>query len=117
MSPDTGTGWGMDTDPAALIRSDVYYVHSRLPSFVQGRVALLGDAAHAVTPDIGQGACLAIEDAAVLAMIMGGELDIRSALPSYDRARRPRTERMARISGQAARVLQARSRVGAGLRD
>jgi 2-polyprenyl-6-methoxyphenol hydroxylase-like FAD-dependent oxidoreductase len=51
------------TDPAALIRSDIYYAHSRLPSYAHGRVALLGDAAHAVTPDIGQGACLAIEDA------------------------------------------------------
>jgi 2-polyprenyl-6-methoxyphenol hydroxylase-like FAD-dependent oxidoreductase len=105
------------TDPAALIRSDIYYVHSRLPSFVQGRVALLGDAAHAVTPDIGQGACLAIEDAAVLATIMRSEADIPGVIHAYDRARRPRTERMARASGVAARVLQARSRVGAGLRD
>jgi 2-polyprenyl-6-methoxyphenol hydroxylase-like FAD-dependent oxidoreductase len=105
------------TDPAALIRSDIYYVHSRLPSFVRGRVALLGDAAHAVTPDIGQGACLAIEDAAVLATIMGSAADVPSALNAYDRARRPRTERMARFSGTAARVLQARSRTGAGLRD
>lgn len=107
----------MATDPAALIRSDIYYVHSRLPSFVHGRVALLGDAAHAVTPDIGQGACLAIEDAVVLATTMRTEAGIPSALHAYDRARRPRTQRMARLSGVAARVLQARSRVGAGLRD
>jgi 2-polyprenyl-6-methoxyphenol hydroxylase-like FAD-dependent oxidoreductase len=105
------------TDPAALIRNDIYYLHSRLPSFVHGRVALLGDAAHAVTPDIGQGACLAIEDATVLATTVGSEAAVPSALHVYDRARRPRTERMARFSGLAARVLQARSRVAAGMRD
>jgi 2-polyprenyl-6-methoxyphenol hydroxylase-like FAD-dependent oxidoreductase len=105
------------TDPATLIRSDIYYIHSRLPSFVHSRVALLGDAAHAVTPDIGQGACLAIEDATVLATTMRREEDIAGALHAYDRARRPRTERMARVSGVAAHVLQARSRIGAGLRD
>jgi 2-polyprenyl-6-methoxyphenol hydroxylase-like FAD-dependent oxidoreductase len=37
----------------AMIRNDIYYVGTRLDSFVRGRVAFLGDAAHAVTPDIG----------------------------------------------------------------
>ncbi|MGH8876316.1 MAG: FAD-dependent monooxygenase [Stackebrandtia sp.] len=54
------------TPEGTLLRHDVYYLRDRLPGFVHGRVALLGDAAHAVTPDIGQGACLAIEDAVTL---------------------------------------------------
>ena len=37
-----------------------------LPRFVQGRVALLGDSAHATTPDLGQGACQALEDSVVI---------------------------------------------------
>jgi 2-polyprenyl-6-methoxyphenol hydroxylase-like FAD-dependent oxidoreductase len=96
------------TPEEALLRHDVYYLRARLPSFVRGRVALLGDAAHAVTPDIGQGACLAIEDAAVLAT--GG-------LGGYDAARLRRTQGMARFSGRLAGLLQAPNPVVGAVRD
>lgn len=95
-----------------LLRQDVYYLRAPLPSFVRGHVALLGDAAHAVTPDIGQGACLAIEDAVVLASTMDG-----GGLPAYDAIRRPRTEGMARFSGRLAGVLQTSNRAAIGIRD
>ena len=99
-----------------LLRHDVYYLRARLPAFVRGRVALLGDAAHAVTPDIGQGACLAIEDAVTLAATIerSGTTD---GLHEYDTIRRPRTQRMARSSGRLGHVLQTRNRVGAHVRD
>jgi 2-polyprenyl-6-methoxyphenol hydroxylase-like FAD-dependent oxidoreductase len=105
------------TPASAMIRNDSYYIRMPLPSFVRGRVVMLGDAAHAVTPDIGQGACLAIEDATVLGTEISenGEVDV--GLAAYDRTRRPRTQRMARISGQAARMLQGRGPVSAGVRD
>ncbi|OQO94691.1 hypothetical protein B1813_00880 [Saccharomonospora piscinae] len=105
------------TDPKALLRNDIYYVADPLPSFVSGRVVLLGDAAHAVTPDIGQGACLAIEDAVVLGIALAGAEEPDSALRAYDAARRPRTQKLAQISGRSARVQQTRNPVGAGLRD
>jgi 2-polyprenyl-6-methoxyphenol hydroxylase-like FAD-dependent oxidoreductase len=68
-------------------KSWVYYLDAPLPRFVEGRVVFPGDAAHAVTPDIGQGACLAIEDAVVLADALAGA-DIDEALAGYDVIRR-----------------------------
>lgn len=105
------------TPPEAMLRNDIYYLPARLPSFTQGRVVLLGDAAHAVTPDIGQGACLAIEDAVVLAAAMANTSDVTAGLYAYDQARRARTQRMTRVSGRAASVLKGRNPVAAGLRD
>jgi 2-polyprenyl-6-methoxyphenol hydroxylase-like FAD-dependent oxidoreductase len=105
------------TPPEVMIRNDIYYVSAPLGRFVHGRVALLGDAAHAVTPDIGQGACLAIEDAVVLAATLAGSTNLTAGLAAYDRVRRPRTQSMARLSGRLARVLQTRNPVAAGMRD
>jgi 2-polyprenyl-6-methoxyphenol hydroxylase-like FAD-dependent oxidoreductase len=100
-----------------MIRNDIYYVGVPLERFVRGRVALLGDAAHAVTPDIGQGACLAIEDAVVLEARLDGSAELTAGLATYDRVRRPRTQSMARLSGRLARILQTRNPITAGLRD
>ena len=58
-----------------------------LPALAVGRVALLGDAAHAMTPDLGQGACQAFEDAVTLASVL--DADVPAALARYDALRRP----------------------------
>lgn len=55
------------TRPRAVLRHDLYALPRPLPRFSQGRVALLGDAAHAMTPHLGPGACMALEEAVVLA--------------------------------------------------
>jgi 2-polyprenyl-6-methoxyphenol hydroxylase-like FAD-dependent oxidoreductase len=104
------------TPADTLLRHDVYYLRAPLPAFVHGRVALLGDAAHAVTPDIGQGACLAIEDAVVLASTVD-EHGVDAGLRAYDASRRPRTESMARFSGRLATVLQTSNPLAIGIRD
>ncbi|MDF5755179.1 FAD-dependent monooxygenase [Spongiactinospora sp. TRM90649] len=67
-----------------------------LPGYVRGRVALLGDAAHAMSPDRGQGAGQSLEDAVVLAASLAGESSIDAALRRYDTERRPRTQAIAR---------------------
>ncbi|SEQ45092.1 FAD-dependent urate hydroxylase [Rosenbergiella nectarea] len=70
--------------------------------FVKGRVALLGDAAHSTTPDIGQGGCAAIEDAVVLAEILASHsLGIEDSLQRYQQRRTVRTRDL---------VLKARKR-------
>jgi 2-polyprenyl-6-methoxyphenol hydroxylase-like FAD-dependent oxidoreductase len=104
------------TPTEALLRDDVHYLSEPLRSFTAGRVALLGDAAHAVTPDIGQGACLAIEDAVVLAAELAAAA-VPAALRSYDAARRPRTQRLARESGRIGHMLMNPNRIAAGIRD
>ncbi|WP_200834278.1 FAD-dependent monooxygenase [Amycolatopsis alkalitolerans] len=91
------------TPPAAVLRHDIYYLRQPLPTYVANRVALLGDAAHAMTPDLGQGACLALEDAATLAGF-AREPDIDAALRRYDHARRPRTQRLVRESARIGRI-------------
>ena len=69
-----------------------------LERWVQGRAALLGDAVHAMTPNIGQGAGMAMEDAAVLAEELAGSQALDKALESYARRRRPRVETVVRVS-------------------
>jgi 2-polyprenyl-6-methoxyphenol hydroxylase-like FAD-dependent oxidoreductase len=57
--------------PDRVLHDDVYWIAEPLPAYHRGRVAILGDAAHAMTPHLGQGACQAIEDAVVLARVAG----------------------------------------------
>ncbi len=72
----------------------------------RGPVTLLGDAAHATTPNLGQGACMALEDAVVLAHCIGTVRSVESALREYERLRIPRTAAIVRESWQAGRILQ-----------
>lgn len=60
----------------------------------QGRVTLLGDAAHAALQTFAQGACMAIEDAVMLASCVEQEQDFAAALRAYERARLVRTARI-----------------------
>lgn len=64
----------------------------------RGAAVLLGDAAHAMTPNIGQGAGMAMEDAAVLAEELASGVEIEHALANYARRRKPRVEAVMRIS-------------------
>ncbi|MFF8035645.1 FAD-dependent monooxygenase [Streptomyces sp. NPDC016626] len=100
----------------AVLRHDLYDLPP-LPSFVRGRVALLGDAAHAMTPNLGQGACQALEDAVVLAHCLDGTPDVAAALRSYDLLRRPRTQAVARRSARLGVIGQLSWPPAALLRD
>jgi 2-polyprenyl-6-methoxyphenol hydroxylase-like FAD-dependent oxidoreductase len=71
-----------------------------LPSWSEGRIVLLGDACHPMTPYMAQGAATSIEDAAILARCLEAarEHDIRAALARYEAHRKPRTSRIQAIS-------------------
>ncbi len=100
------------TEARAISRHDIYDLASPLASFVTGRVVLLGDAAHAMTPDLGQGAGQAIEDAATLALLLQrtrSGADIDAALRIYDRTRRARTQSIARKSRAMGKIAQCDS--------
>jgi len=72
----------------------------------RGRVTLLGDAAHPATPNLGQGGCLAIEDAAVLARSLAETDDVPAALRAFEARRFRRTARITRESLRYGRVGQ-----------
>jgi salicylate hydroxylase len=78
------------------------YDRDPIPRWTQGRVTLLGDSAHAMLPYLGQGACQALEDGAVLANALAASpSDPVAALAAYERVRRPRASSV---------VLTARAR-------
>ncbi|GAA4927812.1 FAD-dependent oxidoreductase [Actinoplanes utahensis] len=82
---------------AEVVRTDIRCLDEPLPRYHAGKVALIGDAAHAMTPNLGQGACQALEDALVLARHADD-------LPAYSAARLARTTAVARASRRIARM-------------
>ena len=70
----------------------------KLRSWSCGRVAVLGDAAHALPPNLGQGGGCAMMNALSLAVHLDGERDIASALAAWERRERPLTEHTQRMS-------------------
>ncbi|TWI56494.1 FAD-dependent urate hydroxylase [Pseudomonas duriflava] len=74
-------------DPATVARVEIHDIEP-LESLVNGRIVLLGDSAHAMAPDLGQGGCQAMEDAWVLMNCLAQhEDDLAAALRAYDIAR------------------------------
>jgi 2-polyprenyl-6-methoxyphenol hydroxylase-like FAD-dependent oxidoreductase len=106
------------TDPADVHVTETVRLAAPLPALAVGRVALLGDAAHAMTPDLGQGGCQAFEDAAALGALLGGArpADVPALLGRYDRVRRPRTTALQRQARRVNRLLRLRG-PAARLRD
>ncbi|GAB3706419.1 FAD-dependent monooxygenase [Nocardiopsis oceani] len=86
-----------------VIRSDVF---DRRPDKTWGRglVTLLGDAAHPINFNVGQGACQALEDALVLAECLDEEVDTAAALRSYEKERRSRTAALQRLARWIGRM-------------
>jgi 2-polyprenyl-6-methoxyphenol hydroxylase-like FAD-dependent oxidoreductase len=80
-----------------------------------GALALLGDAIHPTTPNLGQGGCLAIEDALVVARCLN-EFAPDEAFKRYERLRRRRTTRIARCSRIYGNVGQWESIFGRAFR-
>jgi 2-polyprenyl-6-methoxyphenol hydroxylase-like FAD-dependent oxidoreductase len=90
------------TPEARFIRTDMYDL-TPLPSWHNGRVVLLGDAAHAATPNLGQGGNQAIEDAWVIASAISQHSacnDYAQAFADYERIRKPKAEMIVARSRQ-----------------
>ena len=104
------------TDEAAILRNDMY---DRPPTrhWSRGRVTLVGDAAHPMTPNSGQGACQALEDAVALGDSVKRASDLSEALGLYERRRLRRANRVVTMSRQATRSVQIENRLLCTLRD
>ena len=104
------------TDPADIMKNDA---RDRRPlrRWGEGYVTLLGDAAHPITPNVGQGACMAIEDAACLAKAVVANPDLHSAFVSYEAARRGRTAFVGNQSRRIGAIGQFENRYAVAARD
>lgn len=93
------------TPEAAVLRNAVL---DRPPvhHWGRGRVTFVGDAIHATTPNLGQGACQALEDAVALADTLHRSGDVQTGLRAYERLRRDRTAMVVRQSRSLGKVLQ-----------
>lgn len=107
------------TRPETVMRHDIYDLFSPLSTFIRGRTVLLGDAAHAMTPNLGQGAGQGIEDAATLTLLLRdtGTSDVDSVLAKYSAIRQKRTRTVWKRSRMAAQVAQAAHPLAVGLRN
>lgn len=89
-----------------------------VPRWHRGRVVALGDAVHATSPNAGQGASLALEDAATLARSLRDAATVQQAFDTYERARRPRAEEVVKYSRAIGRQKSpGGSRLAVALRD
>jgi len=105
--------------PQDVLRHDVAELATPLPSFHGGRTALLGDAAHPMTPNLGQGACQALEDAVVLSRLAAGTAPDATGgmLARYTAARLARTTDVVRWSRRAAAMSTWSAPAAVAFRD
>jgi 2-polyprenyl-6-methoxyphenol hydroxylase-like FAD-dependent oxidoreductase len=104
------------TPKQAILRTDIRD-RPPLSRWVQGRVALLGDAAHAMTPNLGQGACQAIEDALLLARELARHEGIEQGLSAYEQARVARANAVVVAARRLGAIGQWQNPLACALRD
>lgn len=104
------------TAPEAILYNDLCDL-APMQRWSAGRITLLGDAAHATTPNMGQGACMAIESAYVLAESLAKRRDLPGALLDYENARRARTAWVTNQSWRIGRMAQWENPAACALRN
>lgn len=105
------------TDEAAILRNDCY---DRKPTrgWSQGHAILVGDAAHPTTPNMGQGGCMALEDALVLTkLLIAQPRNIPALLQQFEQMRFARTRRITKISRSFGTIGQWESKLGTAWRE
>ncbi len=88
----------------AILCNDIYDIDP-IQEWVRGNVALLGDSAHAMTPNMGQGGCMAIEDAVVMGKCLRSAPTISAGLLEYQKLRVPRANKVQKMSRLIGKVI------------
>jgi 2-polyprenyl-6-methoxyphenol hydroxylase-like FAD-dependent oxidoreductase len=104
-------------EEGAILRTDIYDREPLGERWGEGKVTLLGDAAHPMTPNLGQGACQAIEDAVVLARCLGEGGATAESLRRYERLRSARVAMLVRRSRRIGSVGQVKNPAVCWLRE
>jgi 2-polyprenyl-6-methoxyphenol hydroxylase-like FAD-dependent oxidoreductase len=99
-----------------ILHNDIYDLPP-LPTYSSGNVLLLGDAAHAATPNMGQGACQAIEDAAVLANLLKECQPMETIFRKFSDRRLARTQYIISQSRKIGRMAQISNPLLASIRN
>lgn len=88
-----------------------------LPTYRSGKTLLLGDAAHAMTPNLGQGAAQALEDAGMIAQCLSEHMDVEDALAAFERMRLAKVRRLVKLAWRIGLVTNWQSRGLCALRN
>jgi len=99
-----------------ILQTDAF-LRRPTPRWSLGRVLLLGDAAHPMPPNLGQGACMTLEDAALLGQLLTGRGETSAALARYEAERRRRVDSIAARSQRIGALGQWSAPFIAGCRD
>ena len=95
------------TDPSIVLRHDIYD-RAQAKKWARGPIVLVGDAAHAMRPHLGQGGCQGLEDAAILAAFVDGADDFATAFARFAAFRQLRVNPLIRESALIGRVVNLR---------
>lgn len=104
------------TPEGEILHNDIYDLKP-IERWGKERVILLGDAAHPTTPNMGQGACMAIESSLVLARCLSQESNLAAALRRYEAERMQRTAWITDQSWKIGRIGQLENPLACKLRD
>jgi 2-polyprenyl-6-methoxyphenol hydroxylase-like FAD-dependent oxidoreductase len=107
----------IDATPEESIGRQDTYEYDPLKSWTVGRITLLGDAAHPMTFNLGQGACQAIEDAFALGEELSKDGDAAAALARYEERRRDYTSKLMKQSRQIGSVAKWSNPVAVRIRE
>lgn len=94
------------TDPQKIVRTDIYDL-APISNWYHGKIALVGDAAHATTPNLGQGGCQAVEDAYVIAQELSKNKDLSAAFKAYQNTRFAKANYVVKTSWRLGQVTNA----------
>jgi len=110
MAPRFDASFRAITSATSEVRHDGVLVdRDPLPSWGDGRVTLIGDAAHPMLPQTGQGAAQAIVDALTLGKMLTGETDVEGTLRAFEAERQPKTAALVRQGRRTARFMRIRN--------
>ena len=105
-----------NTPEEKIIHNDIIDVEPK-KGWSQGRIVLMGDAIHATTPNMGQGACMAIESAQIFANLLQKEADLSEILTEFESIRFKRTTGITKDSWQLGKMAQIQNPIARWLRN